>query len=615
MRKVSAGLWARLAAALEPAQSATGPRAAMARSLVTAGVALVVTLIALAAATTTPVRFAEHFAGDLRIALTAPPNREPLVIVKMDGPAYEAMQAASPCHCTAPVDKAWLADLIAGLSAKGARAIVVDYLLDTWRSDQEYRGFVAKVSHLPTPVIVGVDADRRPGVDYPIVPGVRYSDPRTLISREYDTVVREYNPKPSQFRAMAAEAAAALGARPPTQPFLLRYRKPDPTLTAENTGAIAPSFSAAFAAALPPDLIKGKVAFIGVVDRSEAAASTTLGEDMHLTPLRFLTGNEAGTPGVELHAHALSQMLAGDRVRPLGLPATILIVFLAALGGAALGGTTQKWWISALVLAAFVMAGGAAAFAALPLFGVLAPISSPVIAFALAFFVTSRLAAVRLASERTFYSSTLERYLSPSVIDRIVDGSEPLRIGADEREISVLVSDLENFSGLVANTSLEEFSRIINAYFDGLIEILWKYEALIDKMTGDGVIAIFGAPVAQPDHADRALACIRELCDYGEKFRQETRIDGFTIGRTRVGLSSGIGLVGNFGGERRFNYTCYGEVIVVAARLEAANKEFDTTLLFSGATLERAHNAGAVRSVGEIRLKGVPEPVAAYTFA
>jgi class 3 adenylate cyclase len=262
-----------------------------------------------------------------------------------------------------------------------------------------------------------------------------------------------------------------------------------------------------------------------------------------------------------------------------------------------------------------VLAGGAAAFAALPLFSVLAPVSAPVIAFALAFFVTSRLAAVRLASERTFYSSTLERYLSPSVIDRIVDGSEPLRIGADEREISVLVSDLENFSGLVANTSLEEFSRIINAYFDGLIEILWKYEALIDKMTGDGVIAIFGAPVAQPDHADRALACIRELCDYGERFRQQINIDGFTMGRTRVGLNSGVGLVGNFGGERRFNYTCYGEVIVIAARLEAANKEFDTTLLFSGATLERARNAGEVRSVGEIRLKGVPEPVAAYTFA
>ena len=89
---------------------------------------------------------------------------------------------------------------------------------------------------------------------------------------------------------------------------------------------------------------------------------------------------------------------------------------------------------------------------------------------------------------------------------------------------------------------------------------------------------------------------------------------GITFGYTRMGLSSGIGLVGNFGGERRFNYTAYGEVVVIAARLEAANKTFGTRILFSGDTLRLARNEVPIRPVGEIDLKGVPLPIPAYTI-
>jgi adenylate cyclase len=156
---------------------------------------------------------------------------------------------------------------------------------------------------------------------------------------------------------------------------------------------------------------------------------------------------------------------------------------------------------------------------------------------------------------------------------------------------------------------------VINGYFDGLIEILWKHEAMIDKMTGDGLIVLFGAPVAFPDHADRAIACVREIDVFAEKYRQEMLEKHGIFGHTRMGLDSGRGLVGNFGGERRFNYTAYGEVVVIAARLEAANKTFRTRILLSAETLRLAPNIGETRAVGEIALKGVPQPIAAYTLA
>lgn len=578
-------------------------------------VSVAATLAAVLLSSTTPARFVEDLTGDLRLALTAPANTTPMAIIKVDDAAIDDMRDKSSCKCLSPIDKTWLADLIVDLSQKGVRAIGIDYLLDAWRTPEEYKYFVDHTSKLPTPLVAVVDPSLKPGVDYPVVPGLHYADARALVSEDYDDVIRRYDPQPSRLPAFAAEIAEVLGVQPPARPFLIRYRKPFPGLTAENAGAIAPSFSAKYVSILPAALLQGRIVLIGRVTRSAHADADTVKEDMHMTPLRFLAGHYSGTPGVEVHANALSQILQGDSLRTLGQGWTALITFIAALTGALLGRATQRWWISTLIVIGVAALTAATTVGLLYLLSILAPIVTPALGFVLAFFVMGRLTGMRLKKERAFYSSTLERYLSPQVIDRIVAGDEPLQIGAQEREITVMVTDLESFSVLVAETPLAEFSQVINAYFDGLIEILWKHEAMIDKMTGDGVIVVFGAPVPQEDHADRALAAAREICAFSERFRAElAQASGRRFGRTRIGVSSGQGLVGNFGGQRRFNYTVYGEVIVIAARLEAANKQFDTTVLFSAETFSRARVAGEVRSVGAVELKGVPRPVEAYTL-
>lgn len=582
--------------------------------LVVLGFALLAAGIAFLLSLTTPVRFVETLTQDLRMTLTAPPNRTPMVIVKMDDAAIRAMREASPCHCLSPIDKSWLAGVIGDLDKKGVRAIALDYLIDTWNTPQELATFQAMAGGLRAPLIAVVDPAMKAGTDYPIVSGVRYADARALVSDDYDGVVRRYDPRPGKLPSLAFAAATAIGGDAPSGPFLIRYRRPDPTVSAENAGAPAPSFSAAYVAALPDELFKGKVAFIGRTTRAAGADSDTPKEDMHMTPLRFLPGNYAGTPGVEVHAHAFSQMMQGDRLATLSPWATAAVLVFASLAGALLGRATLSWWLSGGVIVAGLALAAGASLAALQMQGLVVPMAGPALGFVMGFFILSRLSAVKLQSERAFYSSTLERYLSPSVIDRIVDGTEPLRLGADEREITVMISDLENFSRLVADTPLEDFSKVMNDYFGELTEILWKHEALIDKMTGDGIIAIFGAPVVQPDHADRALACARDIDAFAEAFRQRSVAAGLKVGRTRIGLNSGLGLVGNFGGDRRFNYTAYGQVVVIAARLEAANKDFDTRILFSADTWARARSVSDARPVGEIQLKGVPQPIAAYTI-
>jgi adenylate cyclase len=607
-----AGPFKRFAAYLSAVRKARGAWASVS---VLAGVALAATLAAVALGSTIPVQTVENLTYDLRVALMAPPAQTEFAIIKIDDAATKAMSDASPCHCLSPINKAWLGDLIAALDAKGVKAIGVDYLLDTWATPQEFQDFNARIAKTKAPIVVAADPALRPGVDYAVSPKLLYSDARSLThGTDYDNIIRYYDPKPSANYSLAARVGmAADGLKPPTHPFLIRYRHADPHVTAENTGAISPSYSAAFVPFLPEALLKGRIVFIGDVTRSAGPDADTPKEDLHETPLRFTRGHDQGTPGVEVHVHALSQMLAGDRIRMPSALLTELIVFAAALGGAALGRGALKWWASiGIVLGGLILAVGLAC-AVFYSSAFVAPLIAPSMSFAFAFFIMSRLEAAELQNQRAFYSSTLERYLAPQVIDRIVEGREAVKIGAEAREITVMVSDLENFSNLVATLPVDTFAEVINGYFDGLIEILWKHEAMIDKMTGDGLIVLFGAPVVFPDHADRAIACVREIDVFAEEYRKKMLEKHGIFGHTRMGLDSGIGLVGNFGGERRFNYTAYGEVVVIAARLEAANKTFGTRILFSAETLRLAPKAGETRAVGEIDLKGVPIPIEAYT--
>jgi class 3 adenylate cyclase/CHASE2 domain-containing sensor protein len=615
MAKAETGIFARFADRLNRLNARLGRFGrGLIEATVVIGFALVAAGLAFLLSLTTPVRFAETLTQDLRMVLAAPANRTPMVIIKMDDTAIEAMREASPCHCLSPIDKGWLADLISDLDHKGVRAIVLDYLIDTWNTPEELAKFKAMAAGLHAPLIAVVDPQRKAGVDYPIVPGVLYADARVLVSDDYDGVVRRYDPRSPPLPSMASKVVEALGGKAPTRPFLIRYRRPDPSVSAENAGAIAPSYSAAFIAPLPAELFKGRIAFIGRTTRAAWADADTPKEDMHMTPLRFLPGNVAGMPGVEVHAHAVSQMLQGDTLSTLGVAGTLAIIAMASLAGALLGRVALNWWLSSLVILVGLSAAAALCLWAFHTLGLVVPMAGPSLGFILGFFVLSRLSAVKLQVQGAFYASALERYLSPSVIDRIVDKSEPLRLSADEREITVLISDLENFSTLVADTPLGDFSKVMNDYFGAVTELLWKHEALIDKMTGDGIIAIFGAPIAQPDHAARALACARDIDAFAEGFRQRSRAAGLKVGRTRIGLNSGLGLVGNFGGDRRFNYTAYGQVVVIAARLEAANKEFDTRILFSADTWKRIDGVPDARPVGEIQLKGVVQPIAAYTI-
>ena len=139
------------------------------------------------------------------------------MIIKIDDAATTDMANASPCHCLAPINKAWLGDLITKLDARGVKAIAVDYLLDTWEpgpsggplDSPEFADFERRIDNVKAPIIVAVDPNRQAGVDYPVSKKLRYSDAKALTHSDYEDVITKYDPKPGNLYSLAAETGIA----------------------------------------------------------------------------------------------------------------------------------------------------------------------------------------------------------------------------------------------------------------------------------------------------------------------------------------------------------------------------------------------------------------------
>lgn len=196
----------------------------------------------------------------------------------------------------------------------------------------------------------------------------------------------------------------------------------------------------------------------------------------------------------------------------------------------------------------------------------------------------------------------LGRYFSPNLVKRLEDAPELLRVGGERKDLSFVFTDLEGFTSLVENNEPSLVVSIINEYLNELIRIAFKHEGTVEKIVGDALHVIFGAPKEQPDHAVRAVNCALEMDSVAESFRK--RINSkIPVGVTRIGVNSGSAIVGNFGGEDYFDYTAHGDSINTAARLESANKYLGTRICVSSDTKSRIKNFRG-RPIGLLLLKG-----------
>ena len=317
------------------------------------------------------------------------------------------------------------------------------------------------------------------------------------------------------------------------------------------------------------------------------------------------------TPGVEVHATMLDNFISGDFIRETGpavvVPATILLAFAGAL----IIRVTRKAWHG--VACFFVLAP--------------VPVITSFIAYDMGFWwpvvvqeaalVMSMAGAmvVNYATEgrqKAFIKSAFKHYLSPAVIERILEDPSQLQLGGERRRLSIFFSDLQGFSSISENMEPQDLTRLLNDYLGDMTDIILEEGGTLDKYEGDAIIAFWNAPLAQEDHELRAcraaLRCQRKLAERRSEF---TKRAGSEL-RMRIGINTGDVVVGNMGSHNRFDYTVLGDAANLAARLEGANKAFGTFTMIAWETWKGAGEQMSGREMGRIRVVGRKMPVRVF---
>jgi adenylate cyclase len=214
--------------------------------------------------------------------------------------------------------------------------------------------------------------------------------------------------------------------------------------------------------------------------------------------------------------------------------------------------------------------------------------------------------------QRRFIKNVFRHYLSPDVIERVIQNPALLQLGGEKREITSFFSDVAGFTTISESLSPEELVNLLNEYLSEMTDLILSSGGTLDKYEGDAIIAFWNAPLDQPDHALRAcraaLGCQKRLAGLQPHFREK-------YGRAvtmRIGLNSGAAVVGNMGSSRRFDYTAMGDTINLAARLEGACKQYKVPILVGEATHRHVENDLAAREVDIIRVVGKTKPVAVF---
>jgi adenylate cyclase len=350
-------------------------------------------------------------------------------------------------------------------------------------------------------------------------------------------------------------------------------------------------------AQIPPKEFAGKIVMVGL--------SAVGLQDLKSSPL------SAVIPGTEIHAAALDTLLNRNFIR---LPAKMILFalafILALLAGVSVS-LLHKIWRVTLIFLVCLAVPWAAACAAFVL-GYWLEFVFPEFVVVLTMIGASVLNYSIEGKERRFIKSVFRHYLSPAVIDRIIENPKLLQLGGEKREITSFFSDVAGFTSLSEKMTPEEMVKLLNAYLSEMTDIILNAGGTLDKYEGDAIVAFWNAPLDEPGHALKAcraaLECQKRLKELRPEFLKRY---GHEI-TMRIGLNTGPAVVGNMGSSRRFDYTAMGDTINLAARLESACKQYQVSILAGEGTYERVKDILAARQADILRVVGKQIPVRVF---
>lgn len=361
-----------------------------------------------------------------------------------------------------------------------------------------------------------------------------------------------------------------------------------------------------------PEEFSGKIVLIG--------ASAAAVHDYFQTP--FTKGNLVLTgalpnPGVELHASAVETILSGSWLQRAGAAANAALILFAGLLTAfgavrhgPLAGFLTVLGVTIMVLLVSYLSWDQLRY----WLNTAAPLSAVLLVYTC---VTAQ-NFLRSEAERRKTRALFSRYVNKELVDYILLNPDLVAIGGQQRDVTVLFIDMRGFTNLSYQKAPEEIFLLINRHLSLMTEIILKYGGMLDKYTGDGLMAVFGTPVPQSDHARRAVLAAVEIMKGVDEMNIQCSARGETQVKIGMGISSGSVLAGNVGSPERMDYTVIGEDVNLASRLEQLTKELGVTLLIGENTVKMLDPAdgGAefgLENLGLVEVRGFQRPVQVYT--
>ena len=359
------------------------------------------------------------------------------------------------------------------------------------------------------------------------------------------------------------------------------------------------SFSDVVNGRVAPDLLKGKVLFVG---------ATALGVyDMRVTPF------DGNTPGVEVHATIADNIISGRFVRQTGLEALFDISFIILLGAATYFLTTRLRLYSALPATLLLSSGYVwFSFESFVQGHWISMIYPPISAFT-ALLVGGSFRFLVLERSARQMRAMFSSYLSDKLVSRLEKNPEAAKLGGDNKEVTVLFTDIKGFTSYSENHTPQEVVTRLNEYLGEMVQLVEQFDGTVDKFIGDGIMIYWGAPLTQPDHAELAVACIHAMQKKMDELKlrwQKAGVEPFYI---RGGLQSGEVVAGNIGFEgKKMDYTVIGDTVNQAARFESTAKFYGVSFLVGESTYMLTSSTCLYRELDRIRVVGKQQPVRVY---
>lgn len=327
--------------------------------------------------------------------------------------------------------------------------------------------------------------------------------------------------------------------------------------------------------------------------------------DHNPTPLADIS------PNCFVHANVYDQIMMGRYITHVPFEIQLVVLFFMALIVSIAASLLKLRWsvpIGVLLTLGYLWF----AFTTFANTGEVYAMVEPLFALFFCYASTMSFTAATEGRQKAQIKGMFERYVDRAVVQQIIDNPSLVRLGGEEREITTMFADIEAFTGLAEKLGPQNTVSVLNSYLTEMTNIIIEEYGTIDKYIGDAIMAFWGAPLDDKEHAFHACAAALNMQRKLQALHTKWIHYGRPVVNQRIGINTGKAVVGNMGAEARLNYTAIGDAVNLASRLEGVNKEYGTRLLMSDNTYRKVHDKVLSREMDLVLVYGKTEPVRIY---